>query len=153
QQTQIVQTFLLHANIVGVRAARQVGVPHIFTGIRVADPRWWRIAVERWSTAPSERHVCVSQSVAEFCRHHGFDGEKLVVIPNGIDAKKWHSARPASLQAFGIAPGRSALLYVGRLNKQKGLDRFFGELPAIFRELPQHDLLLVGDGPLRGWLE
>jgi starch synthase (maltosyl-transferring) len=38
-------------------------------------------------------------------------------------------------------------LFVGRLDQQKGLDRFFRELPAIFRELPNHDLVLAGDGP------
>jgi len=41
---------------------------------------------------------------------------------------------------------RRAILYVGRLDKQKGLDRFFRELPLIFQHLPQHDLVLVGDG-------
>jgi glycosyltransferase involved in cell wall biosynthesis len=33
------------------------------------------------------------------------------------------------------------------LDPQKGLDRFLPELPAIFAQVPQHDLLLVGDGP------
>src|SRR5438876_9548073 len=39
------------------------------------------------------------------------------------------------------------MLLVGRLERQKGLDLFFQKLPAIFRELPDHDLLLIGDGP------
>jgi len=90
----------------------------------------------------------VSQSVADFCRRRGFAAEKLTVIPNGVDMARWAGARPANLRDIGVPDGRKALLYVGRLDKQKGLDLFFHELPQIFRQLPQHDLLLVGNGTL-----
>lgn len=146
QEARIVQTFLFHANIVGTGAARAARVPHVLTGIRVADPRWWRTTLERTATAPAARFVCVSQSVAEFCRRRGFAAEKLVVIPNGIDLAPWQNAQPAEVGQWGVPPGRRLLLYVGRLDKQKGLDRFFCELPSVFDELPDHDLLLVGEG-------
>ena len=71
QQAEIVQTFLFHANVVGTQAARIAGVPHVLAGIRVADPRRWRTAVEPM-TLRVERFVCVSQSVAEFYRRRGF---------------------------------------------------------------------------------
>lgn len=146
QKADIVQTFLFHANIVGARAARAAGVPHVVAGIRVADPRWWRTSLERWATAGAEKFVCVSQSVAEFSRWRGFASEKLVVIPNGIDLARWRDARPAELGRLGVPPNRRWLLYVGRLDRQKGLDRFFRELPMVFHELHQHDLLIVGEG-------
>ena len=152
EQTQIVQSFLFHANIVGARAARTAGVPHVLTGIRVADPRWWRISLERAATKAADRHVCVSQSVSENCRHRGFDSQKLVVIPNGIDINRWRNALPTNVADFGVPAGRRAILYVGRLDSQKGLDRFFRELPAVFRELPSHDLVLAGDGPQKAAL-
>jgi glycosyltransferase involved in cell wall biosynthesis len=152
EQTQIVQSFLFHANIVGTRAAKAARVPHILTGIRVADPRWWRISLERAATSAADRHVCVSQSVSENCRRRGFDSQKLVVIPNGIDVNRWRNASPANLSDVGIPAGRRTILYVGRLDSQKGLDRFFHELPAIFRELPSHDLVLAGDGPQKAAL-
>jgi glycosyltransferase involved in cell wall biosynthesis len=153
QRAEIMQSFLFHANVVGTGAARVAGVPHVVTGIRVADPRWWRTALERAATAHADRFVCVSQSVAEFTRRRGFDSEKLVVIPNGVDLPRWKNARPADLPAMGLPPGRRLLLYVGRLDQQKGLDRFFRELPAVFDELPEHDLLLAGEGKQRASLE
>jgi len=76
QQAEIVQTFLFHANVVGAQAAKAAGVPHVVTGIRVADPRWWRTAVERMATASADRFVCVSQNVADFCRRRGFAAER-----------------------------------------------------------------------------
>ncbi len=147
QRPEIVQTFLFHANITGAAAARRAGVPHLVTGLRVADPRAWRITLERWMTKSADRYVCVSQSVSEFYRRRGFSAEKLVVIPNGIEIARWREAHPGDFSDFGIPAGRRAFLFVGRLDKQKGLDRFFRELPGLFRELPGHDLVLVGDGP------
>jgi glycosyltransferase involved in cell wall biosynthesis len=90
----------------------------------------------------------VSQSVAEFSRRRGFDSQKLVVIPNGVDLERWRSASPAELHRFGVSAGRRAILFVGRLDTQKGLDRFLSELPAVFDELADHDLVIAGDGPL-----
>jgi len=149
QQPQIVQTFLYHANIAGARAGRAAGVPHVVTGIRVADPRWWRTALERTATALADRFVCVSQGVAEFCRQRGFSADKLVVIPNGVELSAFRDVQAANLEALGVPEGRRVILYVGRLDKQKGLDRFFRELPAAFHELPDHDLLIIGEGRLR----
>jgi glycosyltransferase involved in cell wall biosynthesis len=146
QRIELVQSFLFHANVVAARAALAAGVPRMITGIRVADPRWWRIAVERIATATADRFVCVSQSVAESVRRRGLSPEKLTVIPNGVDLLRWKNAAPIDLSLLGLTAGRQLLLYAGRLDPQKGLDRFFYELPGIFRELPQHDLLVVGEG-------
>jgi glycosyltransferase involved in cell wall biosynthesis len=117
--------------------------------MRVADPRRWRTPLERLATSTADRFVCVSQSVAEFCKRRGFAPEKLVVIPNGIDLSQWQDAVPADVRQWGISSGRRILLYLGRLDSQKGLDAFLRHLTHVFGELPNHDLLLVGDGKLR----
>src|SRR5205823_2879483 len=124
QRADIVQTFLFHANVAGAAAARNAGVPHLVSGLRVADPRWWRITLERSMTKSADRYVCVSQSVAEFYRRRGFPAEQLVVIPNGINMARWRNAQPRNLSDLGVPSGRRVLLFVGRLDKQKGLDRF-----------------------------
>jgi glycosyltransferase involved in cell wall biosynthesis len=109
--------------------------------------------MERWTTASADRFVCVSQSVAEFCRHHGFAAEKLVVVPNGVDPTRWNDLKKSDVNPLGLAANRRAIVFLGRLDKQKGLDRFFHELPAVFKALPGHELVLVGDGPQRSTLE
>jgi starch synthase (maltosyl-transferring) len=76
-----------------------------------------------------------------------------VVIPNGIDVARWESAEPARLDEFGIPEGRAAILFVGRLDRQKGLDALLPALRDVFRALPAHELLIVGEGPERGRLE
>jgi glycosyltransferase involved in cell wall biosynthesis len=150
---QVLQAFLFHANVLTARAARQAQIPHLCTGIRVADPRLARTWLERLATRHAERFVCVSESVADFCRQRGFAKEKLVVIPNGIEVERWKDAEPVDLTKFGLPAGRRAILFVGRLHGQKGLAEFFATLPAVFAAAPHHDLLLAGDGHERHRLE
>jgi glycosyltransferase involved in cell wall biosynthesis len=155
QQPQIVQSFLFHANIVATLAAKRAKVPRIVTGIRVADPSFWRQRLERWLTSKADKIVCVSQGVADFCRDRcRFPGEKLLVIPNGVDLSRFENVPPADLTQLGVPAGRRTILYAGRLERQKGLDWLHQKvLPRVLRELQGHDLLLIGDGPQRGGLE
>ena len=155
QQPQLVQSFLFHANVVATLAARRAKVPRMVTGIRVADPSTWRQRVERWLTPKVDRIVCVSQGVADCCAIKGrFPDDKLVVIPNGVKLSQFEKVQLADLTELGVPAGRPVILYIGRLEKQKGLDWLYREImPRVLRELPEHDLLLVGDGPQREALE
>ena len=153
QRAQAVQSFLFHANVMGARAATKAGVAQMFTGIRVADPRGWRTTLECWATAKATKHICVSQSVAELCRLRGWPAEKLVVMPNGIDVERWKNASPADLTALGVPAGQRAIVYVGRLDRQKGLDDLLPAASELFRNQSDCNLLLVGDGPERTGLQ
>ena len=154
QSPQLVQTFLYHANVVGTLAARRAGVAHVVTGVRTSDPRWSRAWIERLVTRNVDRIVCVSRQVAEYCAQRcGFAKHKLVVIPNGIDLSRFTGVAPLAGAALGLPPGRKAIVFVGRLDRQKGLDELLRVAPHIFRELAQHDLLLVGKGKQREELE
>ncbi len=155
QHPQIVQTFLFHANILGRIAARRAGVKTVVSGIRVAErAARWHLWLDRLTGRWVDRYVCVSRSVADFSiKEAGLPPEKLVVIPNGIDLEKYPAGQPADSRAFGIAAGRRAVTFVGRLEPQKGVDWLIETAPQWLAELPDCDLLLVGDGPLRGSLE
>lgn len=153
QQPHWMQSFLFHANAVGTLAARRAGVPHRVMGVRVADPSRWRARVERRLARRADAVVCVSQSVAEHCRLRGYDAEKLQVIPNGYDIEQFAGIRPIEMQRFGFAVDRRVVTFVGRLDRQKGLDWFLPLLPRIFEQAPDVDFLIVGDGPERGDLE
>lgn len=152
---QIVQSFLFHANFAASLAARRARVPHVLTGIRVAERgRPWHLKLARWADPGVERHVCVSESVREFSQVEGrLPAEKLIVIPNGVDAERFAAAAPDSLTALGLPLGRRAIVCVGRLEAQKNLPWLFELLPGIFQALPEHDLVLLGDGPDRGPLQ
>lgn len=149
ERPQIVQTFLYHANVLGAQAARRANVPHVLAGIRVADPRWWRAFSERWACSAIEKFVCVSDGVAQHCLSRGYPREKLMVIPNGVDISRFAGAAPISLARLGMPEGRKAIVYIGRLDPQKGLDDLLRTVPRVFDALLEHDLVLVGEGPDR----
>ncbi len=154
-QPHLVQTFLHHANILGRLAARRARVPHVVSGIRVAERRGrWRLRLDRWTDPLVERHVCVSEAVARYSRETaGLPARKLLVIPNGIDLARFTEVQPVTAAALGLPAGRRWMTYVGRLDAQKGLEWLVAQAPAWLAEHNQHDLLLVGEGPLRGELE
>jgi glycosyltransferase involved in cell wall biosynthesis len=154
----ILQTFLYHANIAGRLAGRAARVPLIVSGIRVAEKRsGFRLWLDRATDWMVTRHVCVSQDVAAFsAARGGLPVSKISVIPNGVDAARLAEAPPADLAQFGIPPGSRTLLFVGRLDPQKGP---FVLLAAVKDALGRHadlHVLLAGDGPLgeklRAWV-
>lgn len=151
QRVQLVQTFLFHANLVGRVAARRAGVSHVVAGLRVAEhARRWHLWLDWLTSRLVQRYVCVSGAVAEFSRTAGrLPAEKLVVIPNGVDLDRCALAPPADLSSLGLAPGRRAVVFVGRLEHQKNVLWLIEHAGLWLDRLPEHDLLLVGDGPLR----
>ncbi len=155
QKPQIIQTFMFHANLLGRIAARRAGVKAVVAGVRVAEhAARWHLLLDRLTQRWVDRYVCVSQAVAEYsAKRAGLPPEKLVVIPNGIDLDGYPARQPADLRAFGIAAGRRAVTFVGRLEPQKGVDWLIATAPHWLAKLPDCDLLLLGDGPLRPSLE
>jgi glycosyltransferase involved in cell wall biosynthesis len=146
----ILQTFLFHANIAGRLAGTAARVPIIVSGIRVAEKRGsLRLWIDRATDWMVSRHVCVSQDVAAFsAARGGLPIGKLEVIPNGVDARVYAEATRADLGEFGIPAGSRTILFVGRLDPQKGP---FVLMAAARELLPRHNdlhVLLVGDGPL-----
>jgi starch synthase (maltosyl-transferring) len=152
---QLVQAFLFHANVLGAWAARRTGVKRVVTGIRVAEHHaTWHLAMARFADRWIDRHVCVSQSVRDFSlKRGGLPIEKLLVIPNGVDVERFAAAAPAPPARLGIAPSRRAIVSVGRLDVQKGIDWLLEAMPRAFAELAEHDLVVVGEGPERARLE
>jgi glycosyltransferase involved in cell wall biosynthesis len=155
QKPHIVQTFLFHANIVGRIAGRQAGVPRVVSGIRVAERHCrWHLWIDRLTAGLVDRHVCVSQAVARFSAQRArLPKNKLVVIPNGVDVRRYPAENGADLASLGLGAGRRVVTYVGRLDRQKGVRWLVKTAPHWLGRLPDCDLLLVGKGPLRGTLE
>lgn len=150
----VLQSFLFHANLAGRLAARRAGVPVVISGIRVAEPRRWHLWADRWTHGSVDRYVCVSRAVADFTASTGgIPREKLVVIPNGIELARYPSPHRANLASLGMPPGRKTALFVGRLDVQKGVDWLLETAGLWMQRLPEWDLLLVGEGPLRPRLQ
>lgn len=74
---------------------------------------------------------------------------KQIIISNGIDLEKYHSenAQPSKTQY------KKTILYVGRLEKRKGVKYLLNAFAVLCHYSSDFDLLIAGDGPDRSKLE
>jgi teichuronic acid biosynthesis glycosyltransferase TuaC len=98
----------------------------------------------------ARRVVAVSRPLAEEVIGLGMPRERVVVVPNGIDNSLFRPLeRDAARAQLGLGPEGKWLLYVGRLERAKGVVDL---LEAFARLAPRRrDLFLglVGDGSAR----
>jgi phosphatidyl-myo-inositol alpha-mannosyltransferase len=91
--------------------------------------------------------VAVSDAAAAY--HAGALGvapSRFTIVPNGVDVRRFADAEPfAELRG----DGRSTLLFVGRLERRKGLEPLIRAFTLLKTERPDLRLLVVGDGPER----
>ncbi len=147
----VVQSFLWHANVVSAWVLPSLGIP-FFAGIRITERRRARHALDRWSTSRSQKTICVSQGVADWCvQIERMDASKLLVIPNGIEIQTENHSIPTDPQ--NVPANAKILLFVGRLEPQKGIDVVAQYAGKLLSQLPDHHLVLIGDGSQRSLLE
>jgi len=160
----IVQSFLFHANVLSALAYTPWKIP-LIGGIRVVDPSRRRAILSRLASTCMQHVVCVSQSVADSCTiRENIPREKLVVIQNGVRIAGCPSDQVASStssqnargglcsfaqQKLGLPASTPCLLFVGRIDYQKGADILLERADRILTALPLHNIILVGDGPLK----
>src|SRR6201991_1851440 len=104
-------------------------------------------AVESWLVRESDSLITCSASMAdEITELFGPGLAEISVICNGIDAARWPFAerRPRS--------GPAELLYLGRLEYEKGVHELIAALPRIRRTHPGATLTIAGEGTQLGWL-
>ncbi|KDE98144.1 glycogen synthase [Mycolicibacterium aromaticivorans JS19b1 = JCM 16368] len=104
-------------------------------------------AVESWFVRESDSLIACSASMAdEIGELFGPDLGEIVVIRNGIDSSRWpFASRHAS-------SGPPELLYIGRLEYEKGVHDAIAALPRIRRTHPGTTLTIAGDGTQQDWL-
>lgn len=116
-----------------------------------AAASWERFAA-RWADVI----VCVSDGERRRGEEVGVRA-KYEVIANGIDLTRWAPAsaddRVAARAALGVDAGVPLAVAVGRLAPQKGQDVLLSAWPSVLDTVPEAELALVGDGPLRSSLE
>ena len=104
-------------------------------------------AVESWLVRESDSLITCSASMGEeITELFGPGLAESRVIRNGIDAGLWPFARRRARR------GPATLLYLGRLEYEKGVHDAIAALPRIRRAHPGTTLTLAGDGTQQDWL-
>ena len=158
RRVRIVHSYLFHANWFGTLAARLAGIPVVIVSKRSMDvyPR----ARDRWACRLVNRLADRVTAVAGAVRDHvhateGCPLEKIVVIPNGIDAEARHRGAPAPVpvELPGIGDGDRVVGTIARLVWKRGHEELLQAAALLRQADPAAKLVIVGDGPLRPSLE
>lgn len=142
---------ILNSGLIGMLAQALLGIPMVLSvrgskAYRLRDSRFQHLVVPP-ILSRARRVVVQSKHILEdMLEQFQLAGEnklaesvlrKTVVIPNGI-----------SLENARRSQGRK-VIFVGRLIKDKGV----ADLINSMKELPEYELIIVGDGPEREHLE
>ena len=112
--------------------------------------------IEWWTTYEANKIIVTSASMkAEIQGHFHLPPEKIEIVPNGIDTKRYNASvdQSAVKGRYGVHPDEKLVLCVGRLVPQKGIEYLIRAVPQIARRYPNSKFIIVGEGWLRGHLE
>jgi phosphatidyl-myo-inositol alpha-mannosyltransferase len=113
---------------------------------RETGHRWYPLA-QRWLRSLMNRVHCriaVSEPARRTIARH-FPGT-YQIVPNGIDVDAFRVSRPRPAE---FVAGRLHVVYIGRLEHRKGVDRLIHAMARVQQSVPEARAVIVGDGPER----
>jgi glycosyltransferase involved in cell wall biosynthesis len=98
--------------------------------------------------------IALSQTEAQQYRDRGVSEEKIVIIPNGVDLSEYKDLPSRGLfrAKYGIDDHKKVILYMGRINKTKGIDLLIKAYAHLVNYLKFNDAVLIMVGPDDGYL-
>jgi starch synthase len=131
----IVHSHTWYANGAGHLAKLLHGVPHVVTAHSLEPLRPWKAEqlgggyrvsswIEKTAFEAADTVIAVSEGMRRdiLAAYPALDPTKVVTIYNGIDLERWQPLRDDDrARALGIDPERPAVVFVGRITRQKGL--------------------------------
>lgn len=157
-QPDVVHTWMAHADLLGGVAARLAGIRAISWSLHASNlsARFYsrttflviraNALLSSWIPKKvlscSERARAVHQTL-------GYDPRKMVVIPNGVDLRRFDldaGARSSVRAELGLPPETRLVGLIARYDPQKNHLGFVEAAARIHRVLPEAHFLLAGDG-------
>jgi glycosyltransferase involved in cell wall biosynthesis len=148
------------AGLVGRLALRgrrpTVYTPHAWSWLAAEGlTRTLAMAWERRAARWADVTVCLSRGEIADARAAGLEAA-TVLIPNDVDPAALRASAPDSRQSARTSlglPDGPVVVCCARLAPQKGQDVLLDAWPAVVAQVPDAQLVLVGDGPDRRMLE
>lgn len=124
-----------------------------YTRLLSGSDRLGRLMQEymRWPYGKCRRILVPSSATRDTMIRSKINPAKISLWTRGVCTDEFSPGRrSAELRTrWGVSDERPALLYVGRVSKEKGLDLLPGLSERLRRSQLRHRLVIVGDGPMR----
>ncbi|ADU64086.1 MAG: glycosyltransferase [Pseudodesulfovibrio sp.] len=115
------------------------------TGDSALEDGCWRYM--SWFYNQMQIIYAPSESTRFELADHGIDPHKIVTYPRGVDTDRFHPAKRNGYFVQYAVEGRTKLLYVGRVSREKGLEVLVEAFLKASRMRDGLQLIVVGDGP------
>lgn len=132
-------------------------VPLVFTWHEVWDDYWYEYLgragifgqlVEKAVSKLSNNNIAVSNWTKDRLELLGVPGERITVIPNGIDLKKICESEPDwGNPRVNLESKIYDITFAGRLIKEKNVDLLIKAVALLKADFPYIRCCIVGDGP------
>ncbi|HET8602796.1 MAG TPA: glycogen synthase [Marmoricola sp.] len=156
--TDLVHSHTWYANMAGHLASLLHDVPHVVTAHSLEPMRPWKAeqlgggyALSGWAERTAYEAVSGVIAVSAAMRedvlrsYPALAPERVHVVHNGIDTALWSPTQaPDVVRALGVDPDRPAVIFVGRITRQKGLPLFLRAAAALPAEV---QLVLCAGAP------
>ncbi len=110
--------------------------------------------IEKRYYREARRVIAVSQAIARELVRRGISENRIEIIPNGSDSRRFHidqDDRAIFRRSLGIDDNDFVVLFLGALTKRKGLNVLMEAIRKILAGEQRRffHFLIAGDGPLR----
>ena len=117
-------------------------------GSEFGATRWLSLTLNRLAFERMGVVVAVSQFTRRVMESSGIRPERVEVIPNAADHRRFRLLPESECQAFrtavGFGGGGSLLLTVGHVSERKGQEIVIRSLPEILKKVPNTHYVMVG---------
>jgi len=105
----------------------------------------------RWSYGRCARILVPSEDTRGLLVRSRIAAERISLWTRGVDTHLFTPAKrsEALRERWRVCDRRPAIIYVGRVSKEKGLERLPDIQSVLYRHGVEHRLVIVGDGPYR----
>jgi len=153
----VLQTWLYHADLLGLLAGKVSAVKRIVWGIRCSDMDLRNYspltALTVWSNAKlscfPDAILVNSEKGKQIHEKRGYSARRMRVIPNGFDIERFRpdeTAREWLLAELGLTHQAKLIGFVGRFDPMKDHKTFFRAASALAAKEDSVHFILAGDG-------
>ncbi len=154
---EILQSWMYHADLLGLIAGRLMRVPRILWNVRCSNmdmsayPRMSRRVVRLLARLSRQPEAIVVNSRAGQAWHQrlGYRPRRWVYIPNGFDTARFRpdpEARAAVRSELGIPPEAPLIGMLARIDPSKDHGGFLAAAARLSAQRPEAHFLLAGTG-------
>ncbi|MEI6032990.1 MAG: glycosyltransferase [Verrucomicrobiae bacterium] len=143
---------LAAAKVLGLRA---IGIYHtdfpqyvrILTDDSFMETLTWNFM--HWFYSQLDVIYVNSEDYRKCWADRGISGDKIRILPRGLDSRLFHPSRrdPGFWTSRGLRDGEAAMLFVGRVSKEKNLDVLVSATRKLAESKSSARPIIVGDGP------